>query len=312
MSRWLKKGSCTPETLGLPDPFLCNTTEEAVVTRAANDAVDQDNQTPVSRKRKRGEYSIFDGEQRAKIARLAIEIEPTRAAIRMSSELGRKLNESTVRSIKTAYLKKSKQGETVASLDKAKRGAPLILGEKLNGHVQDWIRKVLVSGGVINCRTVMAGIEGIVTKMDKSKFGGHLDITLTSAQSVLSRMGFVKRKGTKDAKKLPEDFDTIKTGFTTRVADCIQEHDIPSEMVVNWNQTGVNLIPGGDLQLTMAEKGVKQVTITGIDDKRQIASLLTASMSGDFLPPQLLYAGKTNRCHPTGGLGRTPHREPLE
>ena len=48
----------------------------------------------------------------------------------------------------------------------------------------------------------------------------------------------------------------------------------------------------------MDERGSKQVTITGIDDKRQITSLLAVSMTGEFLPPQILYAGKTNRCHP--------------
>ena len=109
-------------------------------------------------------------------------------------------------------------------------------------------------------------------------------------------MGFLKRKGTQDSKKLPEDFDSIKSNFVKRVYDCRQEHHIPDDMLINWDQTGVNRIPGGEW--TMVERGNKQVTITGIDDKRQITSLLAVSMTGEFLPPQVLYAGKTNRCHP--------------
>ena len=36
----------------------------------------------------------------------------------------------------------------------------------------------------------------------------------------------------------------------------------------------------------------------GLDDKREIAALLTAMLSVQFLSPQLLYAGKAPRCHP--------------
>ena len=38
--------------------------------------------------------------------------------------------------------------------------------------------------------------------------------------------------------------------------------------------------------------------IVGKDDKRQITALFGCTMSGDFLPPQLVYQGKTNRCLP--------------
>lgn len=41
-----------------------------------------------------------------------------------------------------------------------------------------------------------------------------------------------------------------------------------------------------------------QVPIIGIEDKREITALLTITLAGELLPPQLIYAGKTNRCHP--------------
>ena len=43
-----------------------------------------------------------------------------------------------------------------------------------------------------------------------------------------------------------------------------------------------------------ALKGSRRVEIKGIDDKRQI----TATLYGDFLPIQVFYAVKTDRCHP--------------
>ena len=35
----------------------------------------------------------------------------------------------------------------------------------------------------------------------------------------------------------------------------------------------------------------------GLDDKREITVLLTISADGTLLPPQVIYQGKTNRCH---------------
>ena len=46
------------------------------------------------------------------------------------------------------------------------------------------------------------------------------------------------------------------------------------------------------------EEGAKRVEILAIDDKRQITAVFCGSMTGEFLPLQLIYEGKTNRCLP--------------
>ena len=75
----------------------------------------------------------------------------------------------------------------------------------------------------------------------------------------------------------------------------IDDNKVP-EMVINWDQTGCQLVSGGDWTLTA--KGESQVTMTGLDDKRQMTLLLSVAMDGTLLPPQLIYAGKTERCLP--------------
>ena len=40
------------------------------------------------------------------------------------------------------------------------------------------------------------------------------------------------------------------------------------------------------------------MSITELEDKRQISALLSCTMSGTLLPPQILYQGKTDQCHP--------------
>ena len=65
--------------------------------------------------------------------------------------------------------------------------------------------------------------------------------------------------------------------------------DSPSQLIINWDQTGVRIVPCDSW--TMEKKGKKQVDIVGKDDKREITALLAATLSGNMLPPQLLYTG---------------------
>ncbi len=36
-----------------------------------------------------------------------------------------------------------------------------------------------------------------------------------------------------------------------------------------------------------------------MDDKRQITAVFGCTVEGEFLPPQIIYGGKTTRCLPT-------------
>ena len=49
----------------------------------------------------------------------------------------------------------------------------------------------------------------------------------------------------------------------------------------------------------MAIEGSKRVEIAGIDDQRQITAVFAGTMSGEFLPPQIIYKGKTVKCLPS-------------
>ncbi len=68
-------------------------------------------------------------------------------------------------------------------------------------------------------------------------------------------------------------------------------------MIINWDHTGLNYVPVSNW--TMAEEGSKRVKIVGLDDKRHITAVFGCSMGGDFLPPQIIYRGKTPRCMPS-------------
>ena len=59
---------------------------------------------------------------------------------------------------------------------------------------------------------------------------------------------------------------------------------------------GIYIVPVSSW--TMEKEGSKHVAVTGATDKRQITAVFCGTAVGEFLPVQLIYAGKTKRCHP--------------
>ena len=76
----------------------------------------------------------------------------------------------------------------------------------------------------------------------------------------------------------------------------VKMEDIPQEMILNWDHTAVSIVPGSSWTFEM--RGKKRVEITGLDDKRQITAVVCGTLSGETLPLQLIYQGKTSACLP--------------
>ena len=195
-------------------------------------------------------------------------------------------------------MKQNRTCEPVTQLEHGLRGRPLKLGD-LDSNVQDYIRKLRLSGGVVNRAIVIAAAKGIV-EYNKPELlcehGGTMQLGKKWADSLLSRMNFVKRKATKAVRKVPTDFPEIKLAFLKRIPDFVQEHKIPPDLIINWDQTGAKYVPTSEW--TLAEEGSRQVDVIGKEDKREMTVLLSCTMSGVILPPHLIYCGKTDKCHP--------------
>ena len=127
--------------------------------------------------------------------------------------------------------------------------------------------------------------------------GGPVVLGKKWADSLLGRMGLVKRKATKAARKFPDDFADVKIAFLQRVASVVKESSVPFELVINWDQTGSKFVPAS--QWTLADEGTKQVDVIGVEDKREMTVFLAITLAGKLLPTQLLYEGKTVKCHTT-------------
>ena len=109
-------------------------------------------------------------------------------------------------------------------------------------------------------------------------------------------MNFTKRRGSTKSKLAPDDLEKVKKTFLSEIVETVAMNHVPEDLIINWDQTGINLVPGA--LWTMDAKGKKQIEITGLQNKRQITAVMCGSIIGGILPLQLIYGGKTARCHP--------------
>ena len=94
------------------------------------------------------------------------------------------------------------------------------MGPVLDKCVMDYIEAAGLTGAPVNRRIVLSSALGIVKFRQPGllkQHGGDLELRETWAVSTLRRANFVKRKGTKAAKKLLPNFPEIKQNFLDRI-----------------------------------------------------------------------------------------------
>ena len=250
---------------------------------------------------------MYTDEEKLKIGKRAAEMGVTSTLKFFEKDFAdRPLKESTVRTWATKYKKelalRRKFGKKmeITKLESAPRGPPLLLGKEMDVQVQEYVKSLRENGGVVNSRIVMASAEGIVKSHDSNLLqenGGHIVLSKSWARSVLGRMGYVKRRASTKAKVTAADFDALKAQFVFDIRTIVEMEDIPPDMIINWDHTGIHYVPVSNW--TLAKEGSKRVEIAGAEDKRQITAVFAATKSGKFLPPQVIYAGKTKKCIPS-------------
>ena len=80
---------------------------------------------------------------------------------------------------------------------------------------------------------------------------------------------------------------------------------MPSDLIINLDQTRLSYMSPG--KYTFNLKGAKNLSIKDADNKRQITATFVVSATGNFLPIQLVYTGKTKICFPNVEFPRSFH-----
>ena len=192
--------------------------------------------------------------------------------------------------------------ESVKELPRKKQGGPFLLPDELDHQVQVYLKDLHKRGLPINSAVVIAAAEGLLmnknaTLVSKNGEGGiKVKLTDDLAKSLLKRMGYVKRKACSKAKVDVERYEQLKDEFLLEIKVIVNMDEIPPELIINFDQTALNYVPVS--HWTMDQEGAKRVEVVAKDDKRHITAVFAGSCSGHFLPPQLIYEGKTSRCLP--------------
>lgn len=148
------------------------------------------------------------------------------------------------------------------------------MGESLDTEIQKYIRALWLAGTPVSCSLVLAAAEGIVVSKDRTVLtenGGHAALTRGWALSLLKQMGYVKRKAsTKTGKLSNEQFEHRQHKFLLEISGMVRAHNIPDELVMNWDQTGLYLVPSGNW--TLEKEGASRVKVVGKDNKHMITA----------------------------------------
>ena len=267
---------------GLPDPR--GTLSSSIPAAAIAQANKEVQRATSSEKQKRGPYKKYSARLRAEIGKYASHHGVAAASRHFPRKISKGVSETTVRSIRFAYrdgVKRKRpvevdEEEDVVALPPIKRRRPILLGQELDSLVQMYLRKVREGGGTVSARIVIATARGILLKCNRSKlveFGGHVQLDRQWAHSLLQRMDFVQRKATTaKSKETKADFAERKSTFLADMAATVPIEEIPPELILNWDQTGIKIVPCSTW--TMNQRGAKRIKMIGTSDKRYHGRLL--------------------------------------
>ena len=88
-------------------------------------------------------------------------------------------------------------------------------------------------------------------------------------------MNYVRRKATTlKSKHTPQNFAELKETFLNDIVAVVGMEEITPELVLNWDQTGIHLVPAS--AWTMDKMGSKCVETTGVNNKHQITAVFVA------------------------------------
>ena len=259
---------------------------------------------PVS-SRKGKKPRVYSSQERAELGKLAVDVKASEAAKWFSRKLKYSINESTARRFKQLYLEerrakrlREEEDLTVGDLPLKKRGRPLLLGMNLDKQVQEYILKLCEHGCAVNTTVVIAAARGLSRMIDRTRLsecGGPATLSASWAKSLLC-MNFTKRRVSTKSLTPSQNLEEVRTEFLGELLEAVELHEVPADLIFNWDQTGILLVPSA--QWTMDKKGRKRIPIAGHNDKRQITAALCGALTGEMLSIQLVYKGTPKKCHP--------------
>ena len=206
-------------------------------------------------------------------------------------------------------LKKSKEAEDgyITEIVKKKTGRPTLLPENLMKKVIETVANLRLKGAPVSAAVIRAVARGVIIANDRSLLlenGGYIDLSTDWSHQVLYRFEKIGQKMTSrmaTTAKIPIApalLNETKLDFQRKIKELQAWHEIPEDLIVNFDQTPLPYVCTG--KRTYHKQGSSNVPLVGKGKKKQITGTFAITMTGQFLPIQLIYQRTTNRCLPKG------------
>ena len=111
--------------------------------------------------------------------------------------------------------------------------------------MQVYVAEIRQLGLVVNTSVLIAAAKGLVLHHGSNwlrENGGHLELSTHWAKGRLRKLGFSKRRVTMKASLISVDFEERKVHFVFDAQAIIELEEIPDDLVVNWDQTGIHYV----------------------------------------------------------------------
>ncbi|PBK85838.1 hypothetical protein ARMGADRAFT_1087110 [Armillaria gallica] len=112
-----------------------------------------------------------------------------------------------------------------------------------------------------------------------------------------SVMGWSPRKATRAAAHIPKDAPDLCEAAFFQLAYAMKWSNVPAKLVINADQQGVWVLPSNSY--TFHDTGAKQVDVMAKDEKWAFTLMVASTASGNFLPFQQVWCGKTEKSLPS-------------
>ena len=164
---------------------------------------------------------------------------------------------------------------------------------ELDGNLIRFLKGIRGRGGVINIHVAQALFDCNTSLIHLANF----DMPHSWVHSIYKRMGYKARAGTTSRPPAPFGlFSESRFEYLSSILETVKQYAILPQLIFNADQTPCSYVSVG--KMTMAKKGDKSIPIKGLTDKRNITLTFVVSFTGEFLPMQIIYGGKTNRSQP--------------
>ena len=141
------------------------------------------------------------------------------------------------------------------------------------------VKKIREPGAVIDYSIIIAIVTGIMAK-DRTLFkenGGTIELGKNWCELISKWLDYIKRKATTTKPIIaPGLILEISLTFSNEIKKIVQAHEIPSKMIINFNQTLLPFLLISNY--TLAEKGTSRVSVLGTSDYRQITGTFSVAI----------------------------------